>query len=424
MTSLAVPEARPLLRQRPFLNLWLGQSVSFLGDQVSLLALPLVGVLTLGASAAEMGVLTALGWAPHLVFSLFAGTWVDRRERRRPIMIAADLGRAAVLGTVPLAGAFGLLTIEQLYAVTFLVGVLTVFFDVCWSSFLVAVVARDQLVDATSKLMLSRSASYIAGPSVAGWLVQALTAPAAILLDAISFLVSAVFLRRVNVRELPIERREGETARRRLQEGMRFLLGHPVLRAGVACTSTLNFFTMIWFAIFVLYASRELGLSAGAIGLILGVGAGGALLGALIAARIGRRIGIGRAIVLGAVLFPAPTVLFPLAYGSDWTKAGFLLAGEFLSSVGVMVFDVNQNSLNVLLTPHRLRARIAGASRFFNYGTRPLGALAGGVLGEAIGLRPAIWVGVAGSLLAFVWLLFSPMPSIKEPPETEEVPDE
>jgi MFS family permease len=196
-----------------------------------------------------------------------------------------------------------------------------------------------------------------------------------------------------------------------------FLARHPVLRAGVACTSTLNFFTMIWFAIFVLYASRGLGLSAGAIGLILGVGAGGALVGALVAARIGRRIGMGPAVVLGAVLFPAPTVLIPLASGPAWTKAALLLTAEFFSSVGVMVFDVNQNSLNVLITPHRLRARIAGAARFFNYGGRPLGALAGGLLGEAIGLRPAIWVGVAGSLLAVLWLVRSPMPAIKEPPE-------
>ena len=308
---------------------------------------------------------------------------------------------------------------EQLYVVTFLVGVLTVFFDLCLTSYLVAVVPRGQLVDATSKIMVSRSASYIAGPSLAGGLVQVLTAPVAIAADAVSFLVSAFFLGRVNVQELPIEASNGESALQRLREGMSFLFRHPVLRAGVACTTTINFFTMIWFAIFVLYASRELELSPAAIGLILGVGAGGALLGALIAARIGKRIGIGPAIVLGAVLFPLPTVLFPLATGPDWMKAAFLLTGEFFASVGVMVFDVNQNSLNVLLTPHRLRARFAGASRFFNYGSRPLGALAGGALGEAIGLRPAIWVGVAGSLLAVFWLIASPMPKIKEPPEEE-----
>jgi MFS family permease len=416
MSSISLTERGPLLRQRPFQRLWLGQSISALGDQVSLLALPLVGVLTLDASAAEMGVLTALGWAPHLLLSLFAGTWIDRRERRRPIMIAADLGRAALLATIPLAGALDVLTIEQLYAVAFLVGVLTVFFDLCWSSFLVAVVPRTQLVDANSRLFASRSVSQIAGPSLAGGLVQAFSAPFAILVDGISFLLSAVFLRSVDVQELPIAPREGDGAWRRLREGMAFLLRHPVLRAGVGCTSTLNFFTFITFAVFVLYASRELGLSAGTIGIVLGVAAVGGLVGALVAARIGRTIGIGPAIVLGSVLFPAPMVLFPLAYGPGWTSAGLLLVGEFFSSVGVMVFDVNQNSLNVLLTPHRLRARIAGASRFFNYGTRPLGALAGGILGQAIGLRPAIWVGVAGSLLAVLWLLPSPLRSIIEPP--------
>ena len=419
MSTLALQEQRPLLRQRPFRRLWLGESISFVGDQVSLLALPLVGVLTLDASATEMGVLTALGWAPHLVFSLFAGAWIDRRERRRPIMIAADLLRAALLGTVPLAGAFGALTIEQLYAVTFLVGAATVFFDLCWSSFLVAVVPRTQLVDANSKLSVSRSVSSIAGPSLAGALVQALSAPVAVFVDAMSFVASALFLRGIDVQELPLEATEGESVRRRLVDGLRFVARHPVLRAGVACTSTLNFFTFIWFAIFVLYASRGLGLSAGAIGLILGTGAVGGLVGALIAARIGARIGIGPAIVLGAVLFPLPTVLFPLASGTQWERAAFLLAGEFLASIGVMVFDVNQNSLNVLLTPHRLRARVAGASRFFNYGVRPLGALAGGLLGEALGLRTTISIGVAGSMLGVLFLLASPMKDIHEPPEEE-----
>jgi MFS family permease len=416
MTEIAAP-APPLLRQPAFRRFWVGQSVSFVGDQVSMLALPLVGVLLLDASAVEMGVLTALGWLPHLVFSLFAGEWIDRRERRRPIMIAADLGRAALLVTIPLTGYFGALTIEQLYAVTFLVGTLTVFFDLCWSSFLVALVPRSQMVDAQSTIMVSRSGSQIAGPSLAGALVQFLTAPAAILADALSFLVSAEALRRVRVPELPLERPDAEeSALRRLRDGLGFVFRQPVLRAGIACTSTLNFFTMIWFAIFVLYASRELGLSAGTIGLVLGVGAVGGLVGALLAPRIGRLIGIGPSVAVGAVLFPAPTVLFPLAAGSEPVKAGVLLAGEFLASIGVMVFDVNQNALNVLITPHRLRARVAGVSRFFNYGGRPLGALVGGALGEVLGLRPAIWIGVAGSLLAVLWLLPSPMLRIVDPP--------
>ena len=189
--------------------------------------------------------------------------------------------------------------------------------------------------------------------------------------------------------------RSDSSARADLKDGFRYLAGQPVLRAGVACTSTINFFSFFIFAIFVLYASRTLGLSAGAIGLILGAASFGALAGALIAPRVGRRLGIGRAVVVGSVLFPAPMALFPLAHGSHWLSGAMLLAGEFLASVGVMIFDVNQNSLMLMLIPHEVRSRVVGVSRFFNYGTRPFGALLGGVLGAAIGLRPTLWVAVA-----------------------------
>jgi MFS family permease len=187
-----------------------------------------------------------------------------------------------------------------------------------------------------------------------------------------------------------------------------------VLRAGVACTSIINFFSFFIFAIFVLYASRSLDLSAAAIGVILGAASFGALAGALIAPRVGRRLGIGRAVVLGAVLFPAPMALFPLAHGGHWLSASMLLAGEFLASVGVMIFDVNQNSLSAMIMPNEVRSRVVGVSRFFNYGTRPFGALLGGVLGATIGLRPTLWIGVLGCLLGVFFLLASPMPQMRE----------
>ena len=212
----------------------------------------------------------------------------------------------------------------------------------------------------------------------------------------------------------PEVERNGSSARQDLREGFRYLAQEKVLRASVACTSTINFFSFFIFAIFVLYASRTLGLGAGAIGLILGAASFGALAGALIAPRVGRRLGIGRAVVVGSILFPAPMVLFPLAHGSHWLSGSMLLAGEFLASVGVMIFDVNQNSLLAILIPQAVRSRVVGVSRFFNYGTRPFGALLGGVLGTAIGLRPTLWIAVAGCLLGAVFLLFSPMPGIRE----------
>jgi MFS family permease len=404
---------RPLTRQPAFVRFWAGQSISVFGDQISALAIPLTAVLALDASALEVGILTAFAWLPHLLFSLPAGVWIDRRPHRRQNMIVADLLRALALATIPLAWWLGALTIWQLLAVAFAVGAMTVFFDLSSVSFFVALVHRSQYVDANSKISTTRSLSYIAGPSTAGLLVQAFTAPVALLGDAISFLVSAFALRGVRVKEPKVES-NGTSARADLADGFRYLVGQPVIRAGVACTSIINFFSFFIFAIFVLYASRTLGLSAAAIGLILGAASFGALAGALIAPRVGRRLGIGRAVVLGSVLFPAPMALFPLAQGDPWLAGSMLLAGEFLASVGVMIFDVNQNSLQAMVIPDEVRSRIAGVSRFFNYGTRPFGALLGGVLGTAIGLRPTLWIAVIGCLLGVFFLLASPMPRMRE----------
>jgi MFS family permease len=404
---------RPLTRQPLFVRFWIGQSISVFGDQISALAIPLTAILALDASALEVGILTSLAWLPHLLFSLPAGVWIDRRKRRRVNMIVADIVRAAALATIPLAWWLGALTMWQLVAVAFVVGALTVVFDLSNASFFVALVHRSQYVDANSKLSTTRSLSYIAGPTTAGVLVQILTAPVAIAVDALSFVVSAIALRGVKVPEPGVERSE-TSPRADLEEGFRYLAHQPVLRAGVACTSTINFFGFFVIAIFVLYASRTLGLSAGAIGLILGTASFGALAGALIAPRVGRRLGIGRAVVVGSVLFPAPMAFFPLAHGPHWLSGAMLLAGEFLSSVGVMIFDVNQNSLMLMIIPHEVRSRVVGVVRFFNYGTRPFGALLGGVLGTAIGLRPTLWIAVAGCLVGVLFLLASPMPQMRE----------
>ena len=389
------PPQPPLTRQPAFVRFWAGQSISVFGDQISALAIPLTAVLALDASALEVGILTALAWLPHLLFSLPAGVWIDRRAHRRENMIVADLLRGLALATIPVAWWLGALTIWHLLAVAFAVGAMTVFFDLSSVSFFVALVHRSQYVDANSKISTTRSLSYIAGPSTAGLLVQVFTAPVALLADALSFLVSAFALRGVHAKEPRVDR-NGTSARADLAAGFRYLVREPVIRAGVACTSIINFFSFFIFAIFVLYASRTLGLSAAAIGLILGAASFGALAGAVIAPRVGRRLGIGRAVVLGSVLFPAPMALFPLAHGDPWLAGSMLLAGEFLSSVGVMIFDVNQNSLQAMVIPDAVRSRIAGVSRFFNYGTRPFGALLGGVLGTAIGLRPTLWIAVVG----------------------------
>jgi MFS family permease len=403
----------PLRRQSAFLRLWASVSVSVFGDQISALAIPLAAVLMLHASATEMGLLTALFWLPHLVFSLPVGVWVDARPVKRRVMVVADIARAALLASIPLAAAFDALSLEQLYIVVFLVGSCAVFFDLSYSAFFTATVPREQVLAANGRLSTSRAVAYVAGPSLAGVLVQVLTAPLAILADAASFVASALFLRGARVDE-PFHESRGVSALLRTKEGIRILMHHPLLRGSVGCASTVNFFTFMIAAVYVLYASRTLGLSAGVIGITLGVGAVGALLGALVAPRIGRRIGLGPTIVLGCVLFSGPFVVLPFAAGSTLEKAAILSAIEFVSGFGVMLFDTNSNSMTALAVPQRLRARIAGASRVFNYGTRPFGALAGGVLAGAIGMRPMLLLAAIGAVSSVIWLLASPIAGTRE----------
>jgi MFS family permease len=411
--ATAAPGLKPLHRQPLFLRFWSAQTVSVFGDQVSALAIPLTAILVLDASAFEVGVLTAMAWLPHLIFALPAGVWIDARPHRRRMMIAADLLRAAALATLPIAYWLGGLTIWQLFAVTFAVGALSCCFDLASVSFVVALVHRAQYVEAQGRMMTTRSLSYIAGPSVAGFLVQVFGAPVALLADAGSFIYSAWALGGTRVQEQEVERPETRSWTR-LAEGFRYLFSDALLRGSLLCTSTINFFNFFLAAIFVLFATRQLGLSAATIGIVLGVAAVGALVGAVVAPRVGRRIGIGRAVIVGAILFPVPMVLFPLAYGSHATVIAMLLAGEFLASIGVMIFDVNQNAVLALATKESLRTRVFGAYRFVNYGTRPVGALLGGILGGAIGLRETLWISVIGSSLGVLFLFFSPMPGVRE----------
>jgi MFS family permease len=407
----------PLRRQPEFLKLWAAQSISQLGDQITLLALPLVAVLTLDASAAEMGLLTAAELMPHLLFSLFAGVWIERSTRRRHLMILADIGRALLLGSVPLAAAFDLLTFTQLLGVAFAVGTFAVLFEISWATLLITVVPRRDVVEANSKFSLSRALSFVAGPSLAGFLVQVLTAPVTLLLDAISFVGSALFLGRIRVEEPPVDEDGRESTLRSLRSGLGFVLGDPLIRSELACVATINLFNFVFWAIFVLFATKELGVSPGVLGLALGAGAVGGIVGSLVAVRLERTIGIGPAFTLGAVLFPLPLVLVPLATGPKPVIAAMLASAEFLSSVGVMILDVNGSSLSLLRTPHRIRSRVAGSFRFVNYGIRPIGALLGGALGTALGLHTAIWIGALGALLGVFWLVFSPIPRLRAVPE-------
>jgi MFS family permease len=405
----------PLLRESiPFRRFWAGQAVSLFGDQVTLIALPLVAVLALDASAAQMGYLVAAELAPNLLFALQAGAWVDRRGRRRQTMIASDLTRAALIGSIPVAYALDALTFPHLLVVGFLIGTMSVLFHVSYSTLFVALVPRARFVEGAAVMNGTRAFSYVAGPSVGGLLVQALSAPVTLVVDACSYLVSALFLRTVQAVEPETE----AAGRGHVAAGVRFILGSRIVRAALGATATINFFNFVFFALFILYATRELEVAAGTLGLVLGAGAVGGIIGSVITAAIGRRIGIGPA--LGCVLFPAPLLLVPLAQGPKPVVLALLFLAEFGSGLGVMVLDISVGAIFAAVIPDRMRSRVAGAYMVVNYGVRPLGALAGGALGTWIGLRETLWIATAGGLLGVLWLLGSPILGLREFPEAEE----
>jgi MFS family permease len=403
-----------LWRHADFMKLWTAETISQVGSQVTLLALPLVAITVLDASAFEVGLLSTVEFAPFVLVGLPAGVWVDRL-RRRPVLVAGDLGRAAVLLSIPVAYQLGVLTIGQLYVVGFVTGVLTVFFDVAYQSYLPALVASDQLIDGNAKLEISRSGAQIAGPGLAGGLIDLLTAPLAVLVDALSFALSAVFIGLIRRREPapergPAERRSG-AMRREMAEGLRYVLGHRLLRPVAACTATANLFSAVVYAVVILYMVRELGLRPAAIGLVFAAGNVGFLAGAVASGRLASRIGVGRAIVLGEGIGGLGLLAVPLAPPSS--AVPLLVTGLAVSTFGATVYNVNQVSLRQAITPARLHGRMNATMRFMVWGTLPLGSLLGGALGTVIGLRPTLWVGAVGGLLAVLPVALSPVRSLR-----------
>jgi len=409
-----------LWRHRDFMKLWSGQTISQFGTQVSLLAIPLTAVLVLDASAFEVAQLSTVEYLPFLLFALPAGVWVDRLSRR-PILIAADLARGAALGSIPLAYAFGALTIWQLYAVSFVAGTLTVFFDVAYQSYLPSLVERERLLHGNSLLEMSVSVAQVAGPGVGGVLVGALTAPVAILIDAASFLVSAVLVVAIRAREAPIARIASVSVRHELWEGLRYVVGHRYWRALAITVGASNFASFVIGSIFVVYAVRELGLMPATIGLVLTLGSLGGVAGAMAAGPVARRIGVGRTIVGSAVLFGPPLLLVPLAPQAE--PIPFLVVALLVATAGGTAFNITGRSLMQTLTPERLLGRMTATRRFLVWGTIPLGSLAGGVLASELGLRAALWTGAIIACFTFVPIALSPIRLISNlPTEPEREP--
>lgn len=409
------PRFGPLWQHPDFLRLWTAQTLSLVGSQVTFLALPLTAAVTLGASPVEMGVLGAIQYLPFLGLGLFAGAWVDR-HRRRPVLIAADLGRAALLLLVPLAAWLGVLRLEVVYAVALLTGSLRVFFDVAYTAVLPSLVAREQLVEGNSKLAVSQSVAQIAGPGLAGGLVQLLTAPTALTADALSFLLSALLLRQIHATEPPPTRLTQVRVRTEIGEGMRLVLGDPILRAFAVSGAVWNLAGNISFAVLLLFATRELDLEAGVLGLVFAGGSAGYLLGAVVAGRAANRFGLGPVILGTTVVAGSCRLLVPLAGGPAVVAASLLGVAWFGSSLAVAIANVHSLSLQQAVTPRRLQGRVNATMRFVGWGTVPIGAMLGGALGTWIGLRPTLAVGALGLMLSALPVFLSPLRSLRGQP--------
>jgi MFS family permease len=405
-----------LWRHRDFLSLWGSQTISQFGSQVTFLALPLVAIVVLDESTFRVAALTTVEFLPFLLFALPAGVWVDRL-RRRPILVLGDLSRALALATIPIAHWLDALTIWQLYAVAFVHGIGTVFYDVAYQSYLPALVGREQVVEGNSKLEVSRSAATIGGPGIAGGLVEVLTAPFAILADAISFVASALLLGVIKKPEQAPPREERRSLKDELTEGLRYVFTHPYQRGLVGAVALSNFFGNVFFSILLVFAVRELGLSAGTIGVVLAVGNLGTLAAALSARRISDRLGVGRTIVLAASLFGPGTLV--IAVAPKELAIPLITLGSLIIGFGVILFNVTAISLIQAITPDRILGRSNASRRFVVWGVIPFGGLVGGSLGAWIGLRETMMIGAVGGLSAVVPILLSPVRSVGKMSEVD-----
>ena len=433
--SPEIQQLRPrLLRDPGFLRLWAAETVSHLGSSVTGLALPVVAITLLHATPLQVAILNLADFLPFLLIGLIAGVLVDRLPRRM-ILIGGDIGRALLIATIPLAYLAGALTLAHLMLVGFAVGVLTVFFDVAYQAYLPSLIGREDLVEGNSKLELSRSGAGLIGPGLGGLLIDLLRAPVAMLIDALSFALSALLLSRIKERTSEQELRAAEqpavpgtalprtSMRTEIAEGLRFVFGHPALRTIGSATATSNLFSSIGGAAFMIFAINELKMSPALIGLAFSLGSLGGLTAALVADPLSKRLGVGRVIVL-TVAFGGP---FEAAIAFANPEADLInltliaLAGFTMGGSGT-IYNINQVSLRQALTPAAMAGRMNATMRWFVWGTMPIGSLIGGLIGETFGLRTAILVGGLGASLAFIPLLFGPVWHIKEMPTAVEAP--
>ncbi len=413
-----------LWRHPDFLKLWTGETLSLVGSQVTLIALPLTALYTLHASVFQIGVLGGVASVPSLLVGLFAGAWVDR-HRRLPLLIFTNIGRAVVLGSIPVAALLHVLRLEQLYIAAFLAGLLSTIFGAAYQPYLPTLVRPDQLVEGNSKLEVSRAIARVSGPSLGGLLIGLLSAPLAVGLDALSFLVSAVFMATIRTPERePTQPPRTQSMWRAIEEGLHLVLENPLLRAIAGQTGTGIFVSTISTTVYVLYVTRELGFTAAALGALLAIGGGGALAGALVVARITRLFGVGPTIIGAQLLIGVSALLVPLASRGTGVAAlvAFLLlaVAQALQGLLIVIYDVNWISLLQTAAPSHTQGRVNATLGVLTSSLQPVGAVLAGVLGTLVGLRLTLLIAAVGWSLVFLWPLCSPvrlLRTLPPPPE-------
>lgn len=394
------------------MRLWGAQSVSVFGTYITIIAFPLLAATTLDASAFEMGILSAAASLPYLLIGLFVGVWVDR-VRKRPLLVASDIARAICLLIVPVASFLDVLSFEMLAVVAFIHGALSVVFNVADTSYLPSIVDRSDLVDANGRMELSASVAQISGPAIAGGLVAILTAPFAVLIDSLSFLWSALILRRIkHVEPEPVIEKH-DPWRQQIAGGFRIIKHSPVLRAIVGTTGATAFFGEMFMAIYVFFLAEELGLGSFAIGVIFATGGLGALLGATLSGPISRKIGAGNTIVLGQLMFGVTGLTVPLAVLIPDYAVPLIIASEFLQWGFLILRHVNAASMRQAFTPANALGRVQSSALLATRGSQPIGALIGGALATVIGAPLTLAFSEVGMLLAVVPLLLGPIRSVR-----------
>ncbi|HET9894906.1 MAG TPA: MFS transporter [Streptosporangiaceae bacterium] len=413
------PASGSLRTNGDFIKLWTGQGISAVGTQVSTVALPLTAVISLHATAGQMGLLNTMQWLPFLLFALIIGSYADRL-RRRPLLVIADIGRALVLGLIVTLAVTKVLEVPLLIGLVFLFGVFTVMFEVTYFAYLPTLVDRSLLVPANSRLQATASVAQVGGPALGGVLVQLVTAPIALLADAISFLCSVTSLLLLRTRE---ERRPappaGEGNLHRIREGLKITYRNPFLRALVGVAASYNFFDEWILTLFLLYAVHDLHLHAGTIGLIISGGAVGAVVGSVLTGPASRWFGLGGALVISVSVESAVMLAIPFIPALRSYTVISLIVVYALNGFGVALSSVAAVSIRQSVTPDALLGRMTASYRSISYGAIPLGAAAGGLIGQLFGLRNGLLVGAAGMLTTIAWVTFSPLPKLRTVQDAE-----